>query len=78
MRLKCIVCGHTPEYTERFVKLESWLQGEGGSRQGVCMMVCPKHLPIEMLGALGLYQSGAFRDYTSQISQEQIVFKANK
>ena len=75
MRLKCIVCGHTPLPAERFVKLESWLQGEGGSRQGVCMIVCLKHLPIEMLEALGLYQAGAFRDHTSQVAQEKYVFK---
>jgi len=74
MRLKCIVCGHEPEYAERYVKLESWLQGKNGSKQGITMMVCSKHLSLEMLEALGLGQPGAFRDFACQVSQEEYVY----
>ena len=58
MDLKCIVCGHVPEIAERYVKLESWLKGEGGSYQGIAVMVCERHLPQEMRQSLKLDNPG--------------------
>jgi len=54
MDLKCVVCGHEPDDYERVVELESWLYSDKGMKQGVCVMVCSKHLSREMTDALRL------------------------
>lgn len=40
MRLKCLVCGHKFESSERYVILQSWVKHADGSGQGVQLAVC--------------------------------------
>ena len=77
MKLQCPVCkeGFTP--FERFVKIESWLQTESGTKQGVCFAVHAYHLPKEMLDFL-MIGEGSFKDSSLQVKAEEYAFRKNR
>ena len=74
MKLKCLVCGHGFEPSERFVVLESQVKHENSIGQGVCLAVCAKHLSPEMTEALLLHTAG-WSDHTHQVYAERRIFK---
>ena len=73
MRLKCLVCKHEFEPSERYVVLQAWVKHTGGSGQGVQLAVCAKHLSEEMTDAL-LLNTSAWSDHTHQVYAEYKVF----
>ena len=73
MRLQCAICKASPQMrmVARIVKVESWLYQGGRLKQGVAMMICEKHLPIELFEAL-LLNSPSFS--SNQVVAEQRCF----
>ena len=73
MRLKCLVCKHEFETSERFVVLQAWVKHTQGSGQGIQLAVCQKHLSQEITEALLLHTSG-WTAHTNQVYAEHLVF----
>ena len=74
MRLKCLVCKHEFESSERYVVLQAWVKHDNGSGQGVSLAVCAKHLSPEMTDVLLLNRMG-WCDHTHQVHAEREVFR---
>ena len=76
MQLKCIVCGHVPESSERYYEIVSWCKSQRGSAQGISACVCFKHIAVEINSKLGVTSSVSFVSHDKQTEWEADFYKS--